>query len=243
MKKLFLLLIILLASNAYGNQIDEWTRQLESPQGESFELKAENFKSKYINYDFSKLLMPKSDFLGYIGPNYKRIKIYFQSINRIKPYTYYVKGESVTNGNKCNFEGQIIIKQIREYEKMHFGCDDEFKDRGFKAQGLLLGEYKFEENKGQKHSGIFTGIMRLFWFIDKNGHIQYDDIQKESSDYYNNNQYIGEWREFGKNVIKTCNWGEYRIPLSGDLDNGAGEFGVNPKYYNQGWDDFEIKRR
>jgi hypothetical protein len=234
---------MLIASVAYGNQTEDWTKQLEHPQWKSSELKDENFKSKYINYNFSKLLIPKSDFLGYIGSNYKRIKIYFQSINKIKPDTYYVKGTSITGGNKCNFEGQILIKQIREYKKMHLGCDDEFKDRGFKAQGLLLGEYKFEENRVQKHSGVFTGIMTFYWFVDKNGNIQYDDIEKDYSDPYNNNQYIGEWREYRSNVIKICNWGEYRIPFSGDLDIGAGEFGVDPKYYKQGWEDFSIKRR
>jgi hypothetical protein len=35
-----------------------------------------------------------------------------------------------------------------------------------------------------------------------------------------------------------CNWGDYRIPDSGDLDNGAAEFCVNPKYQKNGWENF-----
>lgn len=240
MKKLILLLIILFASVAYGNQTDEWIKQLEQPSWHSHELKPENYKSKYINYDFSKLLMPRNKFLGYIGPNYKRIRIQFQSIRKSKPDTYNVKGTAVVGKNTCVFEGQIIIKQIRELKQMHFGCDDEFINAGFKAQGLLLGEYKFKENPIHKHGGIFEGIMTLYWLIDKNNNIQYDKVESYS-DGYKNNQYIGSWNEYGSDIIKTCNWGEYRIPFSGDLDIGAAEFGVNPKYYSQGWNKFKME--
>lgn len=233
---------MLSTSVAYGNQMDKWTKQLEHPQWKSYELKTEDFKLKYIKFDFSKLLMPRSNFLGYIGPNYKRIKINFQLIQKINPDTYYVKGTSNVGKNKCNFEGQILIKQAREYKKMHFGCDDEFKNAGFKAQGILLGEYKFEENKTQKYSGIFEGIMTLYWLIDKNGDVQYDDIEKDSSDDYKNNQYVGIWHEYDSHRIKICNWGEYRIPFSDNLDFGAGEFWPNPKYYNQGWEEFKDRQ-
>ena len=40
---------------------------------------------------------------------------------------------------------------------MHFGCDDEFINAGFKSQGLLLCEYRFKENLIHKHSGKFEG--------------------------------------------------------------------------------------
>ena len=32
--------------------------------------------------------------------------------------------------------------------------------------------------------------------------------------------------------------GHYRIPNSGDLDVGAGDFSPNTKYLNNGWSDF-----
>ncbi|NOQ27719.1 MAG: hypothetical protein GQ564_20335 [Bacteroidales bacterium] len=49
------------------------------------------------------------------------------------------------------------------------------------------------------------------------------------SDSYRNNQHIGIWKPYDSENIKTCNWGNYRIPFSGDLDIGAGEFSVNSK--------------
>lgn len=239
MKKIILLLIILFASVAYGNQTDEWINYLENPRWSHDELKSENYKSQYLHYDFTKLLMPRSKFLGYIDPNYKRIKIHFKSISKSKPDTYNVKGTSVTGKNISDFEGQIVIKEIREFQQMHFGCDDEFKNAGFKAQGLLLGEYKFKENPHQKSSGTFEGFMALYWLVDKNNNIQYDDINLSFSDNYTNNQYVGTWNKYGSVIKKNCNWGEYRIPFSGDLDIGAGEFGVDPKYYDQGWEEFK----
>jgi len=239
MKKLILLLLILFPLTVYGNQIEEWIKQLEHPKWESDELKPQNFKSKYIKYDFSNLLMPRSKFLGYIEPNYKRIKLHFSSIRKIEPDKYNVKGTSIVGKNNCGFEGQIIIKQIRELKRMNLGCDEELRNVGFKAQGLLWGEYEFKENPANKHSGMFKGIMTLYWFLDKKNNIQYDDIELSYSDGYKNNQYIGTWSAYGSHIVKICNWGEYRIPFSGDLDIGAGEFGVDPKYYNQGWEEYK----
>ena len=238
MKRIIPLLIILLASAAYGSRTDEWIKYLENPRWCSDELKSKNYKAQYLHNDFSQLLMPRSKFLGYIDPNYKRINIHFKSINKTKPDTYYVKGTSGVGKNICDFEGQIVIKQIREFKKMH-GCDDEFKNAGFKGQGVLLGEYKFKENSSQKSSGVFEGMMALYWLIDNNNKIEYNDIYLSGSDNYYNNQYIGTWKKYGSKLKKTCNWGEYRIPFSDDLDYGAGEFGVNPKYYKQGWEEFK----
>lgn len=244
MKKLFLLLILFFASIsvAHGKQTDEWLKQLENPTYESDRLKDENLKSKYLKYDFSTLLTPRYDFFGYIDPNYRRIKIYFTSIskNQHEPDIYNIKGISIVANNKCTFEGEIKVKQIREYKNMHFGCDEEFKDAGFKAQGILFGEYNFKENPKQKYSGVFEGVMTLYWYVDKHEIIHYDDIES-FRDGYKNNQYIGTWSMYGGNTKKTCNWGEYRIPFSGDLDIGAGDFGVNPKYYNRGWEEFRNK--
>jgi hypothetical protein len=47
--------------------------------------------------------------------------------------------------------------------------------------------------------------------------------------------------EYGNPKLKICNWGEFRIPFSGDLDIGAGEFSPNPKYFSKGWADYETR--
>lgn len=242
MKKFTLLItLVLLASVAFGSQTDEWISGLEHPRWPSEELKPENKISHYLSYDFTDLFMPRSHFLGYIGLNYKRIRIKFTAISKKAPDTYSFRGISLRGGIQFGFEGEVKITQIREYKEMHFGVDDELKDAGFKSQGILLGNYKFNENQNKPQSGVFEGVMTLYWFINRNNNIQYDDVELLFSDNYRNNQYIGTWKQYGSNKPITCNWGEYRIPFSGDLDIGAGEFGVNPKYYNQGWEDFKYQ--
>ena len=114
-----------------------------------------------------------------------------------------------------------------------------YENDGIKAQGIAIGRYLFSENPKQSHVGTFEGIMTLWWYIDKDDNIKYYDLNNHS-DRYKNNQYIGTWTEYGKSVSKICNWGEHRIPFSGDLDWGAGEFSVNPKFYEKGWE--EINR-
>ncbi len=233
------LVFTLLSMPAQAEQKDKWIQSLENAKWEIYRLKEDNFKSKYTKFDFSALLTPRSDFLGYIEPNFRRLRIKFTTVKKEsgKQEQYKVIGYSIVRNNKCNFEGVIKITQIREYKQMHYGVDEEYKDRGLQSQGILLGEYVFNENKKQKFSGIFEGIITLYWYTDKEGHIKYDDIESYS-DNYKNNQYIGTWRQHNRENKKAANWGEYRIPFSEDLDIGAAEFFVNPKYRNEGWQDF-----
>jgi len=235
-----ILLLLFFSTELFAQQKEEWIYMLENPKYPRFsELKPENFLSKYVEYDFSKLLNPKSEILGFIGSEYRRIKVSFNSIRKSKttPNLYFVTGETTVNKNTCDFEGTIIIEQVREFENMHYGVDEMYIDAGMKAQGLIISRYLLSENPQQKHVGIFDGIMTLWWYLDKNNEIQYDDLNTQS-DSYKNNQYIGNWTEYGKSNGRLCNWGESRIPFSGDLDIGAGEFFVNPDYRKNGWEDY-----
>lgn len=237
MKPLTLLFLFLLPfSPALAQQTAEWLQKLENPEFPSSQLKSENALANYMAHDFSELLIPKTQVLGYIDADYRRIKVEFTSVRKSKTLqnVYYVSGSTIVSNNKCDFEGTITFEQIRELKQLHYGVDDEFKNKGIKAQGVAIGRYRFAENPAQKHVGMFDGVMTLWWYLDKNGKIQYDDLEKHS-DQYRNNQYVGTWTEYGKQKSSPCNWGEYRIPFSGDLDIGAGEFSVNPKYYDKGW--------
>ena len=55
---------------------------------------------------------------------------------------------------------------------------------------------------------------------------------------YNNNQFVGTWTGYDKSNKLTANWGDSRIPHSGDLDVGTSEFAINRKYQSNGWDSF-----
>ena len=235
------LILLLFSLNLFGQQTKEWINSLENPKFPMFnELKPENKLSIYQKFDFTEILKPNSEFLGYIGKGYRRIHVTFNSVKRIDKAKnlYSITGQTTVFKNTCDFEGVITIEQVREFKNMYFGVDNMYKNDGIKAQGIAIGKYQFRENPEQQHVGIFEGIMTLWWYLDKNDNIKYYDLNSHS-DRYKNNQYIGLWSEYGKSETKTCNWGEYRIPFAGDLDWGAGEFSVNPKYYEKGWEDFK----
>jgi hypothetical protein len=236
MKNLIILCFIISITEACGQQTAEWLKSLENPQFPKWELKPDNALSIYVEHDFSGLLMPKQQVLGYISENYRRIIVTYTSIKKslTTPNLYYVSGSTSVSNNKCDFEGTITIEQIREFQQLHYGVDDMFKQKGIKSEGIVIGRYQFNENPLQKHVGIFQGIMTLWWYLDENGSVQYDDLENHS-DRFKNNQYVGTWTEYGKPLSKVCNWGEYRIPFSGDLDIGTAEFSINPKYYEVGW--------
>lgn len=181
---------------------------------------------EFVTFDFSELFLPKTKFLGYIGSDFKRIFIEYTSIKKdsCSDTTYKIIGKSSVSGNSCDFAGLIELSSI---DKRYKGRNKEIE------RYTLTATYHFEEDSAQSFSGVFRGNCKLF-FYKKNCKLYLDDIDFYS-DTYCNNQYEGVWSSYRKNTLKKCNWGEYRIPDSGDLDIGAGEFSVNPKYYSRGW--------
>ena len=237
-----LIILIFLSTCIFGQQTEEWMKMLEDPKYDLDELGKENLKNDFLKYDFSTLMIPRQEFLGYISSDYRRLKIFYTSIvkDSSNEDVYKINGISLVGNNICDFSGTIKISQVRVYKTMHFGLENKYENRGLKSQGVLIGNYDFKENPGQNHSGIFKGIMTLNWFLDNLGILHYDNIEL-FSDNYKNNQYVGTWSEYNVKAYKVCNWGEHRIPFSGDLDIGAAEFSPNSKYYDKGWDDLKIK--
>ncbi|WMN07324.1 hypothetical protein QYS48_28500 [Marivirga arenosa] len=196
----------------------------------------EDIREKLIDYDFTRLIIPNQDFLGFIGSKYRRIKTFYNSIQQdtVDPFKYFIKGVSVVGTNKCDFLGELEIESIHEAKRMELGVDLMYKDAGFKSQGILIANFTFKEDQSQNHVGIFSGKMIIWWLIDRHGILHINDVNNYS-DNYKNNQHIGIWTEYGSSDSKVCNWGVRRIPNSGDLDIGAGEFSANPKYEDLGW--------
>jgi hypothetical protein len=177
--------------------------------------------------------------LGFIGDNYQRIRIKIFSIakDNNKPQTYIINGKSAINNEIKSFQGTFIIKHIKHLTDMHRGVDDEYKNEGIKVQGVLIGEYKLDQDRNLENSGYFEGVLSALWYINKAGEIKFDNIQFES-DPYRNNQFVGIWTSYDGIKKMRSNWGDYRIPDSGDLNIGAGEFSPNEKYRKNGWESY-----
>lgn len=219
-----------------------WLEKIENPEYVDYTLEKENQKAEFLHFNFSTLLTPRFDFIGYISSEYKRFQIFYTSVskNESDPEVYKISGITLVDNNTCNFSGTIRIEQVRKYKEIHSGLDSLSKNRHTNIEGVLIGKFQFNEDSNQKYSGKFEGIVTLYWYVDKYGLLHYDDMEF-GSDGYINDQYVGKWTEYGKEIGKICNWGEWRIPFSDDLDIGEGEFSPNPKYYDKGWKEYSAR--
>jgi hypothetical protein len=168
--------------------------------------------------------------LGYIGDNYQRFKIHYTSVKKdpVHPYRYLVAGKTMFNNSICVFTGTITIIKA------------DLLSGAFAAahkQGELIADIYLKEDAKQEGSGNIRGKLKTAWHIDQKGNIIYDTINCVS-DNFSNNQFTGTWTSNASHQSKKCNWGDFRIPQSGDLDVGAGEFTVNPKYAHDGWQSY-----
>lgn len=211
-------------------------------------IETSDFYTQIKNYDLSKLLtadsiiyedfegvkekIERAEILGFIGDNYQRFQIRFISIiqNTINPYEYLVYGKTKVKRNICSFQGKIIIKQSKTYLK---GDIPEYK-QGYSICDVIL----FEDNK-QSSSGLIKGKLKVEFIIDQKDVLRYDALNFPA-DGFSNNQFVGTWTSYKDKIMKRCNWGDYRIPESGDLDTGSGEFSVNEKYLKNGWENYEF---
>ncbi len=173
---------------------------------------------------------PKEIRFGFIGKNYQRLHIKFISVikNTDKPNQYFVYGKSMVSNNICPFQGIIDILESYSIRSAEFPNIE---------TGILVGEYTFFEKPEMPHSGIFRGKFATYWYKNDAGNFEYNDLFGSAAGY-NNNQFAGLWSAYESKNSKVANWGDSRIPQSGDLDVGTSEFGVNEKYMSHGWESF-----
>ncbi len=205
--------------------------------------------SEFNKSNFSKVWLKNQDaVIGYIGDDYQRIHIYLISVirNQYSDNEYFVYGKSKVKSNVCDFQGKIIITHVCEFngterevlykEALKQG-DKEAISRFEKEQGFILAEYYLFENPEQIGSGLFKGIVKSRFYMEK-GELFFDDLNLEFEDNFSNNEFLGVWQSYKTGAEKPCNWGAYRIPNAGDLDVGIGEFSPNIKYLENGWDSY-----
>jgi hypothetical protein len=204
--------------------------------------KGTDFYDKIKTYDLSAILtadsiltedredskdkIKRAETLGYIGDNFQRFHIRFISViqNPTNHYEYLAYGKTMVKENVCSFQGKILVAKSQLYK-----CDiPTYK------QGTAICEVVLYEDKKQLSTGFIKGKLITNFVIDDKGKFRYDALMFVA-DGFSNNQFIGSWTSYKTNASKKCNWGDYRIPDSGDLDSGTGEFIVSEKYVKNGW--------
>jgi hypothetical protein len=229
--------VLLSAFSAYAqtdNDRAKWVASIleESKPSNSAETR------RILRFDFGPLWTRVHDndsVLGYIGDNYQRLRIVILSAtkNPSQPDTYTVTGKSMVKNVIRGFSGTMKITDARVSKNTPDGIDEEYKGK-VKKHGVVVGEYHFSENRKQTNTGSFDGVFATHWYVDRRGRLKYDEIEV-GADGWTNNQFAGTWTSYRGNAKKPASWGDSRIPISGDLDIGAGEFSPDEQYVQNGW--------
>lgn len=164
--------------------------------------------------------------LGYKGESYSRFDIHFSNVTKASGRRYNVKGLIRCEGVISQFSGFITLASVEELTG-----DTEYSFlRPPYHVGVVTAHYEFEvPDLKAKMSGKST-----YNVLEINDSIYYDALFCVA-DGFCNNQYEGIWLDLTSQKSVKCNWGDCRIPDSDNLDVGVGEFCVDKKYINNGW--------
>lgn len=167
---------------------------------------------------------------GFIGNSFQRFDIHMTSVvkDRENPSLYHVKGRTRVKLKVCDFTGSFKVIAARKWKESEVDSV---------TQGIFALRYELREIGTQDRAGILEGYAQTGWYIDSSGAIQYDDLTA-SADGFSNNEFVGIWKSYDNASRVQCHWGDFRIPLSGDLDNGTGDFHPADKYRSYGWENF-----
>lgn len=186
--------------------------------------------SIYIEGGPEKIEFPEP--IGYIDDNYQRFYIHYITITKSKdnPYQYKVFGKTKVKDNICSFNGTITVRKAMLYKESD---DPRYK------QGSVICDVVFYEDSTQFSSGVIKGTLTSEFYLDKKGKLHYDALVF-GADGFSNNECRATWTSYKTGKSKKCNWGDFRIPDSGDFDIGAGEFSVADKYVKNGWENYRL---
>lgn len=204
-----------------------------------------NYYEALQHYDMSKLWRGDSIYaednekermafpepLGYIGDDYQRFYIHYTSVVKSKtnPCVYHVAGKTRVKNNICSFTGTITVREATKNKDIH--------DITGAMAGSAVCDVLFYEDSTQSGSGVIKGVLNTDFYFDKRSRLRYDALMMVA-DGYCNNQCEARWTSYKTGKSKKCNWGDFRMPDSNDLDSGAGDVVINEKYAKYGWESF-----
>ena len=195
------------------------------------------YKKYTATLDMEKVLnAEKSNFLGFIGTNYKRLRITFTSIKKSEENkdVYEVEGFStVMNKNKRTFKGTFSLRS-------HYKFAEQTVDVPLPKKGEIVGystfSYELAEDENLTATGVFKGKMIVMWLKKVNAAPVY--FLPFNRDSERNYQFFGTWTSYKTKKASIASWGIYRIPCSDDFDEGVGDFIPKPQYWQYGWEEF-----
>jgi hypothetical protein len=224
MKKYLLAITLSLLAQVCSAQLQK-AKQWAMQQLQSEDIIEQDLDFKTHGCDISGAIMHSSTevSLGFIGTKYQRMRIHFTNIiqDARRSHVFAAVGKTLVKTNLVKFSGSIEVEKFARIKK------------GDQACYIAIVKYKLLEDKLQKSAGVFEGYAVLRLRCQEGGAV-YEDIEQDADGFYNN-QFVGTWTSNATKAVKPCNWGDYRIPQCGDLDQGAGEFLPANKYLQYGW--------
>ena len=196
-----------------------------------------SYKKYTAPLDMEKVLNgEKNNFLGFIGANYKKLRITFTSIKKSEGNkdVYEVEGFStVMNKNKRTFKGTFSLLS-------HYKFAEQTVDVPLPKKGEIVGystfSYELAEDENLTATGVFKGKMIVMWLKKVNAAPVY--FLPFNRDGERNYQFFGTWTSYKTKKASIASWGIYRIPCSDDFDEGVGDFIPKPQYWQYGWEEF-----
>ena len=175
------------------------------------------YKKYTATLDMEKVLnAEKSNFLGFIGTNYKRLRITFTSIKKSE-----------------EFKGTFSLRS-------HYKFAEHTVDVPLPKKGEIVGystfSYELAEDENLTATGVFKGKMIVMWLKKVNAAPVY--FLPFNRDSERNYQFFGTWTSYKTKKASIASWGIYRIPCSDDFDEGVGDFIPKPQYWQYGWEEF-----
>lgn len=189
------------------------------------------FNAEKIKDDSSREIV-RPEILGFIGDNYQRLQIHLTKFtkNKMNPLQYDVEGKTKVKNFICNFRGTVtVIKAV--YSDPAIPTLEKY------TTGSITSKVEIFEDRTQKGSGFINGELIIYIVFSEDGKTEYDALML-ISDGFANNQFKGIWTSYKTGKSKQCNWGDFRIPDSGSLDVGAGEFSIDFAYRENGWQSY-----
>jgi hypothetical protein len=219
-------------SSGMVSKIEKWKKEVYK-QYPSKRLSPNDFRE----YDFGPLWQTSWDF-GYIGTNFQRMYITFERVKKISNTEYSVKGFSQVKQNVCRFTGTIKNIEYNQLKTFLEECDGNERFLSVENQGFILADFVMNEDETQKGSGVFLGNLMMKWRILSNGELNvslFDNCLFDESYLF-----LGEWISYKTNASKPVAWGgEIPYPFGrGVFYDGDGDICINPKYVNNGWEEF-----
>lgn len=244
----FLILLLFVSCNSENNNGIKINTKENYLRSNVQKIKATITEEDVLQTDLSKIINPdsistedqtiKRSILGFIGNNYQRFEIHFTKFEKSKldNKLYLLTGKTRVKNTICSFIGELRIKKVEiNKDSIRLLDEDEFSKNH--SQITIISEIEIYENRTEKHSGCIKGILTTDLFADSTNKIHYNSLMF-FADGFSNNSFEGRWTSYFSKETKICNWGDFRIPNSGDLDIGVSEFSINDKYEKNGWESY-----